>query len=580
MIKSLNQRLSIFLLVPVALLLFVTGLVGFLFARAIMLDEWKEAAILKLQRAAHHIDMRLSRPLEWIDTFHRTVGSRGGLAVQELILQQLRDLEGVADVNLEWVDPEPVPMMSHGFHNTGKGMMRFHRGRISEVRSPHYDNQTGQQTVTLISDLKDESGKMVGRLKVSLPFDYLMQDIIKLGWWQSDLTCLVDESGLYLAHTRAMEGRKQLGETNNPVELAVLEEMKEEAFGTHFGPGYPPTMVGGFYRINQAPWVIIMFAPGGKILAPIAKFSLYYFFAGLLCIALILLLIRFVGGRIVSSIRVLSKAATYVAKGNYGSPLPIKSADEIGQLTESFNAMVKGLKERDFISNTFGRYVDQGIARELIKRPEAARLGGDKREVAILMSDIRGFTPVSEALNPEGTISILNHYFSDMIEVIQRHQGIIVDFLGDGLLAFFDPLDGPVRPVIYRAIRCALQMQNQMKPLNDGLRKESLPQLAMGIGLNAGEVVVGNIGSETRAKYGIVGSAVNITQRIESITKGGEVIVSESVYHHVSDELTIKKSFSAQLKGVQGEVKLYVLEEIENHAHLSNRQLLKQIPET
>jgi adenylate cyclase len=118
-------------------------------------------------------------------------------------------------------------------------------------------------------------------------------------------------------------------------------------------------------------------------------------------------------------------------------------------------------------------------------------------------------------------------------------------------------------------------MQNQMKSLNDGLRKESLPQLAMGIGLNAGEVVVGNIGSETRAKYGIVGSAVNITQRIQSISKGGEVIVSESVYHHVSDELTIKKSLSAQLKGVQGEVKLYVLEEIENHAHLSNRQLLK-----
>jgi len=575
MIKSLNQRLSIFLLVPVAFLLFVTGLVGFLFARAIMLDEWKEAAILKLQRAAHHIDMRLSRPIEWVDTFHRTVGSRGGLAVQEWILQQLRDLEGVADVNLEWVDPEPVPMMSHGFHNAGKGMMRFHRGRISQVTPPRYDNQTGHETVTLISDLKDESGKMVGRLKVSLLFDYLMQDIIKLGWWQSDLSCLVDESGLYLAHTKAMEGRKQLGETNNPAELAVLEEMKEEAFGTHFGPGYPPTMVGGFYRINQAPWVIIMFAPGGKILAPIVKFSLYYGFAGLFCIALILLLIRFAGGRIVSSIRDLSRAATYVAKGNYGSPLSIKSADEIGQLTESFNAMVKGLKERDFISNTFGRYVDQEIARELIKRPEAARLGGEKREVAILMSDIRGFTPLSEALNPEGTICILNHYFSDMIEVIQRHQGIIVDLLGDGVLAFFDPLDGPIRPVIYRAIRCALQMQNQMKSLNDEMRKESLPQLAMGIGLNAGEVVVGNIGSETRAKYGIVGSAVNITHRIQSITKGGEVIVSESVYHHVSDQLTIKKSFSAPLKGLQGEVRLYVLKEIGNHAHLANRQLLK-----
>ncbi len=109
-------------------------------------------------------------------------------------------------------------------------------------------------------------------VEVSLRFDYLMQDIIKLGWWQSELACLVDQSGRYLAHTKAMEGRTQLGETNDPVELAVLERMKEKPFGTYLGPGHPPDLVSGFYRIKQAPWVIVMFAPGEKILASIVKF--------------------------------------------------------------------------------------------------------------------------------------------------------------------------------------------------------------------------------------------------------------------------------------------------------------------
>ena len=268
----------------------------------------------------------------------------------------------------------------------------------------------------------------------------------------------------------------------------------------------------------------------------------------------------------VRSVGQISKAAEQVAGGKYGDPLPVKTRDEIGQLTQSFNTMVKGLKERDFISNTFGRYVDQEIARELMRRPEASRLGGEKREVAILMSDLRGFTPLSETLNPEVIISMLNRYFSRIIETIQKHQGIIVDFFGDALLVFFDPLDGPVVSVINRSIGCALEMQRIMEVFNAENRAEDLPELKMGIGLNAGEVVVGNIGSETRAKYGIVGSAVNVTQRIQSEAEGGEVVISESVYSAAQGQLTIKKSFEAQLKGIQGNVKLYVVEGLKKEA--------------
>ena len=262
----------------------------------------------------------------------------------------------------------------------------------------------------------------------------------------------------------------------------------------------------------------------------------------------------------VSSIGNISRAAEQVARGDYGAPLPVKTGDEIGQLIKSFNTMVRGLKERDFIRNTFGRYVDPEIAGELMRRPEAARLGGEKREVAILMSDLRGFTPLAETLSPDVTIDMLNRYFSLMIETIRKHRGIIVDFFGDALLVFFDPIEGPVAPTINQAIRCALEMQSVMGAFNAVNREEGLPELKMGIGLNAGEVVVGNIGSETRSKYGIVGSAVNVNQRIQSNAQGEEVVVSEPVYRSALDHLVIKKSFKAQLKGVQGSATLYVVE--------------------
>ena len=564
MIKSLKQKLSLLLILPVALLLFLAGVSGFIYARNVLLDEWQKAAILKLERAAHHMDMRLSRPMEWIKMFHETSESRGGPETQELILTRLRNIEGVTNVNLKWTDhhSEPAHVMMRQ-HTGGGGMMQFHRARISEVTPPRYDAQTKQKTVTLISDFKDESGRLVGRLEVSLGFDFLMQDIKKYGWWESSMTCLIDTSGRYLAHSTVMKGRTRLGETEDPVELAVMKSMREKSYGTHLGPGHPPKLVSGFYKIKQAPWVIVMSAPGKDILAPIVEFRFYYAIAGSLCIIIIIVLIQFVGGRMVRQIRKISDAAKQVAKGEYIRPLTITSSDEIGQLKTSFNTMVEGLKERDFIRDTFGRYMDPEIAKKLMQRPEASTLGGEKREVAILMSDIRGFTSVSETLSPEKTILILNLYFSHMIEVIQKFKGIIVDFYGDGILVFFDPLDAPVQKEIQRAIHCGLNMQLRMTLFNEEMKSKYLPELKTGIGINVGDTVVGNIGSATRAKYGIVGSAVNITHRIQSEAKGGDVIISDSAYRRLKNELRIKKTFSTRLKGVNGKVNLHIVEGIQ-----------------
>jgi len=223
--------------------------------------------------------------------------------------------------------------------------------------------------------------------------------------------------------------------------------------------------------------------------------------------------------------------------------------------------MTTGLQERDFIRDTFGRYVNPEIARKLLKLPQALLMGGDQRQVAILFADLRRFTPIAEGLSPEAIIHLLNRFFSRMVDIIQAHEGIVEDFLGDAILAFFDPLEGPLSQAVQQAYRCALEMQVAMAEVNAGAASLGLPTLEMGVGLHAGEVVVGNIGSETRTKYGIVGAPVNVTHRIQAEARGGEVVMSAAAYEELADRPSFVRTFAAPLKGVQEPVQLMVVRE-------------------
>jgi adenylate cyclase len=540
--KSLQKRLLVFLIIPVALFLGASGFIGYKYIRESLVKEWQEIAVLRMERAAHQMDMRLHLTMQWMEAFAKARNPE----IQEWTLQQLKDQKGVEGVYLTWAKPRP------GEAATAK---------VEKMSAIEYFYPPGQKTVGLRGELLDPANQPLGRLEVIVSYKYLMADILTSGWMQAQMACLVNVEGHYLAHSSPMmAGRHCLGETQDPLELAMLKAMKEKPYDTIVGGGFTPDHVIGYYRLHAAPWAIMLHAQGSRILAPILRFRLFYLVGASLCLAVILVLVELGVRPLIASIRSLSLKAAEVAQGEYGEPLPVKSADETGQLTRSFNEMVAGLKERDFISNTFGRYVDKEVARELLARPEAARLGGEKREVAILFSDIRGFTPLAETLTPEATIRLVNRHFSRMIEVIQQHRGIIVDFLGDAILAFFDPLDGPLTPVVRQAVKCGLTMQAAMDEDN-ALQPKSLV-LQMGVGLHVGEVVVGNIGSEARAKYGIVGSAVNLTHRIQGQAKGGEVVISEPTYQKAGPGLSVQKTFETRLKGIHEPVALYVVETI------------------
>jgi class 3 adenylate cyclase len=555
--KTLQRKLLVFLLLPVGLLLLGVGFLGFLYARQNLLQEWREAAVLRLQRAAHHLDMRLSQPLTWMESFAQVSPGPHRLDTQTWILEHLRKLPGVKGVNLVWQDWQSEEVSPTGLTRSLPAQSNL----VITLSSPRFLYEKGQEAVTIEANLLDNDGHTLGRLQAAVSFQYLMQDVLSFGWTQSYMACLVDNKGRYLAHTDPqMKGMTRLGESQDKLELAVLKDMQSKPSGTILGPGHPPRQVIGFYHLKNAPWAILLYAQGEQILSPIVRFRVIFFAAGAACVVLILLLIRLGVSPVVTSIHQLSQRATQVAQGVYGEPFTTTRQDEIGQLIQSFNVMTSGLQERDFIRNTFGRYIDPEIARKLLKRPQALLLGGDKRAVAILFADLRNFTPIAETLSPEATIHLLNRFFSHMVDIIQAHEGIIEDFSGDAILAFFDPLEESLPQVLQQAYHCALQMQAAMTEVNAEVGSLGLPTLAMGVGLHVGEVVVGNIGSETRTKYGIVGSAVIVTHRIQAEARGGEVVMSEIACHQLHDKPRCTRIFEAKLKGVQEPLNLCVVE--------------------
>lgn len=264
-------------------------------------------------------------------------------------------------------------------------------------------------------------------------------------------------------------------------------------------------------------------------------------------------------------LRKAGSAMERISQGHLEVVIPVLSNDEIGVMIQGLNRMVEGLRERDFIRDTFGSYVSPEVVTRILQSPTGVNLGGELKEVAILVSDLRGFTVITANLKPEVVVKIVNLYLEKMVDVITSHGGIIDEFTGDGILAFFGvpnalPKSGDV------AVRCALEMQNRMPELNKELT-ELMPdlkgsdgsgiKLEMGIAINQGKLVVGNIGSQKRKKYGAVGVPINLAFRMEKETTGGDVLITQPVYEQVRDIVKVETISDVSLKGIEDALTLY-----------------------
>jgi class 3 adenylate cyclase len=255
----------------------------------------------------------------------------------------------------------------------------------------------------------------------------------------------------------------------------------------------------------------------------------------------------------------LTSAVGRVAGGDLSQPaIPVRSHDEVGRLTRAFNDMVEGLRQRDFIRSAFGRYVSPEVAKALLESPDGLRLGGEKREITVLMSDLRGYTRFAEHGDPAGVMAVLNDYLGTMADIVIAHGGTINEFIGDAIFAVFG---APVEHADHaeRAAATALAMQRAMRAMNESGTARGRPRFEMGIGLHTGEAVVGNIGSEQRTKYAVVGAAVNLAARVEGCTVGGQILMTTATAERLGDLAETGTPITAELKGLDAPVVLHEL---------------------
>ncbi len=214
-----------------------------------------------------------------------------------------------------------------------------------------------------------------------------------------------------------------------------------------------------------------------------------------------------------------------------------------------------------FVRETFGRYVSEEVVTAILDSPEGLQLGGERRRVSVLMIDLRGFTAISERLPPETVVAMLNRYIETVVDVAVRFGGTVNSISGDGVMVIFGaPISHDDSAA--RALACGIAMQQAIVVVNQKNEDEGAPLIRAGVGINTGEVVVGNIGSRQRATYTAIGIHVNIAARIESYAAGGQVLISEATRAEVGDIVTITRSIQVRPKGLKDPITLHVVEEI------------------
>ncbi|MCK9410244.1 MAG: adenylate/guanylate cyclase domain-containing protein [Bacteriovoracaceae bacterium] len=272
----------------------------------------------------------------------------------------------------------------------------------------------------------------------------------------------------------------------------------------------------------------------------------------------IVLLARYV---IVKPIHRFFPTLEHIEKGDYSLPVPIYNDDEIGQLGMHVNKMAAGLKEREFVKDTFSRYVPKEVVDQILERKLRPKLEGELREVTVFFSDIRGFTRMTERLGAEQIVHILNRYFTAMTDIAITYGGMIDKFSGDEIMILFGaPFPSDEDPL--RAVRMGIAMQEGLLKLNREFAGEGLENISIGIGIATGKVVLGNVGSEKRLNYSVIGDTVNLAARLVSKASANELLIDGVTYQFIHHNFSCKALGAIQVKGKEFPVEVYSVQSL------------------
>ncbi len=367
---------------------------------------------------------------------------------------------------------------------------------------------------------------------------------------------LIDSTGRYLAHPNT--DLSSNGES--AAHLDIVSKMREGKLGngqtSYLDPIAQEMRLGAFRMVGLAGLGVVAEVPQAKAFEAAARVQFRATLIALIVLSIAFLVGYFYSNTITWPIRQLVQATRQISGGDFGVRLSPRSSDEVGELALAFNDMASGLEDRERVKATFNKFHNKEIAEKLLSGD--VHLGGERREATIFFSDIRGFTSLSESLQPEQVVEMLNEYMTQMVAVIRRHGGIVDKYVGDAIMAIWGvPLDNP--DANFQAISACLEMRTELAKLNESRIARGQPALRIGMGLNCGQVIAGNIGSDEKMEYTVIGDSVNLASRIESMTKefGTDLLIAKSVRASVQDRFIFEACEGVKVKGKSDSIETF-----------------------
>ncbi len=368
---------------------------------------------------------------------------------------------------------------------------------------------------------------------------------------------LVNAQGYLVLHPDAARSMREESMSTYPIVKDMVEGKSSDAATQQYRSADGNSVVwGALAKVGYAGLSVVTEKSEAHSLAPIKKVLETSGFLALMILFLAFLLGYLYSFTITSPIQKLVRATQQITEGDFKVVLKDEGSDEIARLSSAFTEMARGLEERDRVKATFSKFHSKEIAEKLLSGEVS--LGGERKAAVIFFSDVRGFTEMSERLQPEEVVEMLNEYMTLMVAVITRNGGVVDKYVGDAIMALWGvPIEGS--DDARNAVQACLEMRSELASLNARRMERGQEPLRIGMGLNYGEVIAGNIGSNEKMDYTVIGDSVNLASRIESMTKayGTDLLISGSVHERIEGRFICEAAKSARVKGKSNAIEVY-----------------------
>ncbi len=367
---------------------------------------------------------------------------------------------------------------------------------------------------------------------------------------------LVDASGRVLAHPDSSLSKNRVDLSSTGVVKQLLESKLPNGQSRYVDAKSGEAKLAAFDLVGVAKLGVIAEVPEAKAYEAPLRAQYRSYLTGLVVLSIALFIGYVFSKSLTWPIRLLVGASEKVSQGDFSTRLTPKGQDEVAQLSTSFNKMSEGLEERDRVKDIFNKFHNKEIADEILSGKVA--LGGENKEAIVFFSDIRNFTAWSEGMKPEEVVEMLNVYMTKMVRVIRFHGGVVDKYVGDAIMALWGVPHYKGNEAV-AAVKACITMRSELAQLNEERISAGKPAIKIGMGLNLGQVVAGNIGSEEKMEYTVIGDTVNTASRIESMTKefGTDLLIAKSVVDKLDNTFILEKCEDILVKGKAEALTLY-----------------------